>query len=304
MTRRGGCGVLLAVDVGNSHTVLAAFEGARLVDQWRVRTQRGATSDELGMTAGVLLGQRGLSLAGVAGLVVGSVVPSLRAAWGELGRRRVGCEVLVVEAGLRTGLRLAVDRPGEVGADRIADGLAAWRLHGAPVIVVDCGTATTVDAISADGRYLGGAIAPGIGVSYEALVASAALLQAVEVGMPARALGANTADQMRSGLIFGCAGQIDALVDRIRAEMGGAELVVATGGWASAIVPASRTIDRCDPLLTVQGLRLIFEACGGAAAPDGPSRSQEEAATAGRTDAHRAAPRSETQPAPSEEVPR
>jgi type III pantothenate kinase len=250
--------VLLCVDVGNSHTVLGLFDGERLVRQWRLRTQRLATVDELVLQATALLQQAGVAFQGVRGLALGCVVPPLRQAWLRAGREHFGCPVLLAGPEATGGLRLDVERPAEVGADRIADGVSAWRRHGAPAIVVDCGTATTVDAIGDGGRYLGGAIAPGVGVSYEALVASAALLQSVELRVPTRALGVTTAQQMLSGVVFGLAGQVDALVERIRSEMGGAELVVATGGWAGLLLSASRTVTRHDPDLTLHGLRLIF----------------------------------------------
>lgn len=260
--------MLLCVDVGNSHTVLGLFDGERPVRQWRLRTQRLATVDELVLQTSALLQQAGHAPRAVRGLAVGCVVPPLRQAWLRAGREHFGCPALLVGADAAGGLRLDVERPAEVGADRIADGVSAWRRHGTPAIVVDCGTATTVDAIGDGGRYLGGAIAPGVGVSYEALVASAALLQSVELGTPDRALGVTTAQQMLSGLVFGFAGQVDALVERIRREMGGATHVIATGGWAGMLLPASRTVTCHDPDLTLHGLRLIFASAASALRED------------------------------------
>ena len=265
--------MLLAVDVGNSHTVLAVFAADRLAHHWRLRTERAATADEIGSHVAGLLLFAGLQPTAVQGLVVGSVVPPLRAVWLEVAARHLRCPALAVEPGLPTGLRLEVERPAEVGADRIADGLAAWRRHGAPAIVVDCGTATTVGAIAEGGRYLGGAIAPGFGTSYDSLVTGAALLQRVELATPAAALGRDTTAQMLSGLVFGFAGQVDSLVQRIALEMGGASHVIATGGWAGTLVPVSRTVTVADPWLTLHGLRLIFEACGGSADQDLPAGS-------------------------------
>ena len=253
--------MLLAVDVGNSHTVLGLFRGPALFQHWRLRTERGATADELARDLNGLLALRGLGLRSVQGLVVASVVPPLGSVWLEVAAAHLSCGALAAGPELDTGLRLEVERPAEVGPDRIADCLAAWRLHGAPVIVVDCGTATTVDAVGAGGRYLGGAIAPGVGLSYEVLVERTALLRRVELAAPTRALGATTAEQLLSGVVFGCAGQVDALVERIAAEMGGAERVVATGGWAPTIRDASRRITHLDPWLTLHGLRLIYELC-------------------------------------------
>ena len=267
--------MLLAVDVGNTHTVLGLFDGEELVRQWRLRTERRATVDELVMATSTLLHQAGHAPRAVAGLVVGSVVPPLRQAWLETARGHFRVPAVPVGPGATGGLALAVERPTEVGADRIANGVAVWRRHGLPALVVDCGTATTVDAIGENGRYLGGAIAPGIGVSYDALVSSAALLQTVDLAMPARALGVTTAQQMLSGLVFGCAGQVDGLVERIAAEMGGVPRVVATGGWAGLLLPASRTVTLHDPVLTLHGLRLIFAS--------GASGPQEDRVPAART---------------------
>jgi type III pantothenate kinase len=250
--------VLLAVDVGNPSTVLGVFQGERFVHGWRLTTQRHATADELAACLGQLAAHRGLGLGSLDGMALASVVPPLRAAWSEVAERYLGCQALVVGPDLPLGLELAVERPQEVGADRIADGLAAWRLYGAPVVVVDLGTATTVDAIAAGGRYLGGVIAPGVGISAEALFQRAALLYRVELAVPARALGTNTVTQMQAGIAFGFAGQVDALVERIRAEMGGAERVVATGGYAGWLAPLCRTVTDVDPLLTLRGLWLAW----------------------------------------------
>ena len=247
---------MLAVDVGNSSTVVGVFDGERLIRSWRLTTVRDATADEVAALLGQLLSQRGLGQGMLHGAAVAAVVPPLRAVWEEVAACHLGCPPLVVSADLDFGLRLEVERPAEVGADRIADGLAAWKLYGAPTIVVDCGTATTVDAIAAGGRYLGGAIAPGIGVAAEALFERAALLYRVELRQPAGALGVSTVSQLQSGIVYGCAGQIDSLVERIRLEMGGADRVVATGGFCQLIAPVCHTVTLVDPLLTLHGLRL------------------------------------------------
>ncbi len=256
--------MLLAVDVGNSSTVLGVFDGERLAHSWRLTTARHATADEMAALLGQLLGQKGLEQGRLHGAAVAAVVPPLRTVWEEVATLHLGCPALVVGADLDLGLRLEVERPSEVGADRIVDGLAAWKLYGAPAIVVDCGTATTVDAIGAGGRYLGGAIAPGIGVAAEALFQRAALLYRVELRQPTGALGTSTASQLQSGIVYGCAGQIDSLVERIRLEMGGAERVVATGGFCQLIAPVCRTVTLVDPLLTLHGLRLAHAIHAGA----------------------------------------
>ncbi len=251
--------MLLAVDVGNSHTVLAVFVGERIQHCWRLTTGREATGDELAMTLTDLAGYRGLPLKAIDGLVVASVVPPLGEVWGEIAQTYLECDHVAVGPETTCGLTLAVDRPQDLGADRIADAVAAWRCHGVPAIVVDLGTATTVDAVGAGGRYLGGAIAPGVGVSTEALYGRAALLHRVPMEVPEGALGKDTAAQVQAGVAYGFAGQVDALVSRIRAEMGGADRVIATGGWADMIARVSATVTTVDPWLTVQGLRLIYE---------------------------------------------
>lgn len=252
--------MLLTVDIGNSHTALAVFRGERLLHSWRLPSSREATPDGLAMVLRDLLAHHGLSLGGIEGLALASVVPPLGDAWRELAAGYLACHALAVGPEMETGLRLEVDHPAEMGADRIADCVAGWRLYGAPVIVVDCGTATKIEAIAAGGRYVGGAIAPGVAISTEALFSRAALLYRVPLVAPARALGKNTAQQVQAGVVFGFAGQIDALVERVREEMGGARRVVATGGLCGLVAPASRTITEVDPALTLQGLRLIYEA--------------------------------------------
>ena len=252
--------VLLTVDVGNTHSVLALFRGPHVLHTWRLRTERAATPDELAMGLCDLLAYRGLSLGAVEGLAIASVVPPLGSVWAEIARTYLHCPSLIVDAETCAGLELDVERPQEVGADRIADGVAVWRLYGAPAVVVDCGTATKVDAIGAGGRYLGGVIAPGIGTASEALFRSAALLARVDLVAPPRVLGRTTAAQLQAGIVYGSAAMVDGLVDRVRAEMGGAARVVATGGFAPHVAPVSRTITEVAPQLTMHGLRLIYEA--------------------------------------------
>jgi type III pantothenate kinase len=254
-----GWRMLLAVDVGNSHTVIGAFAQERLARSWRLATRADATADELELALSGLL--RGLDPPGRAweAAVLGSVVPAVNTAWTEAAARRLGCPVLVAGYPTCGGLRVEVERPGEVGVDRLADAVAAWRLFGSPAIVVDCGTAIKVDAIGAGGRFLGGAIAPGVGLSYRALLAGTALLRPVELGPPPPFLGRPTPDQLRAGMVHGFAGLVDALVERVRQEMGGAERVVVTGGWAPLLVGACRSAMKPEPSLTLHGLRLIYE---------------------------------------------
>ena len=250
--------MLLAVDVGNSHTKLAVFAGERVLHAWRLSTRAGATPDELAMQLGGLMGHRGLPLRAIDGLVVGSVVPPLAEVWAAIAGQYLECPAVAAGPSATGGVRLEVERPQQVGADRIADAVAAWRLHGAPAIVVDLGTATKVDAVAADGAYLGGAIAPGVGVSSEALFGRAALLHRVPMEVPAHALGKDTAAQVQAGIAFGLAGQVDALVRRVRAEMGGADRVIATGGWSAMLARVSDAVNVVDPFLTLHGLRLIY----------------------------------------------
>lgn len=264
-----GSGLLLTVDVGNTHTVLAVFTQRRLLHAWRLSSAREATADELAMTLRGLLDQRGFGLPDLDGLALASVVPPLGESWRQMAAAYLSCRLVSIGSGVETGLRLEVDHPEEVGADRIADGVAAWHLYGAPVVVVDCGTATKIEAIASGGRYVGGVIAPGIAISAEALFQSAALLHRVPLEAPARVLGKNTAAQVQAGIVFGFAGQIDALVDRVRAEMGGAGRVVATGGLSGLVAPASRTITDVDPALTLHGLRLIYERQTAGRQPEG-----------------------------------
>lgn len=257
--------MLLAVDVGNTHTVLALFHGRTLLHSWRLSTRREVTADEVGVTVRRLLEQRGYALAQVDGLVLASVVPPLKPVWLELAGEEIECAPVCVGPETTAGLTLDIERPAELGADRICDAVAAWQLYGAPVVVVDCGTATKIEAVAAGGRYVGGVIAPGIAVSTEALFNRAALLHRVDLIAPPRVLGRTTAEQLQAGVIFGFTGQVDALVERVRTELGATERVVATGGLCHLIAPLSRTITLVDRDLTLQGLRLIHESQRGRA---------------------------------------
>jgi type III pantothenate kinase len=252
--------VLLAIDVGNTGTVLGVFQGDRLHRHWRMATQRERTADELALLFGGFLEHEGLSFSReITGVAIASVVPDQTQALREMVHAYFHFEPVVVEPGVKTGLPILTDNPREVGADRIVNALAAFTRYGGPSIVVDFGTATTYDAVSERGEYLGGVIAPGIRISATALFASAARLPRVELTMPRAVIGKNTVDAIQSGLLYGTAAEVDGTVERIQKELGGGAAVVATGGLAGTVVPLCATIDHEDPWLTLEGLRLIYE---------------------------------------------
>lgn len=252
-------GTLLAVDAGNTNVVLGAYRDAALVATWRTATVHDRTEDELAVMVDALLGREGLSLAQVDALVLGSVVPPLTLAFQRLADRYLGGHALVIGPGIKTGVRLRVDNPSEVGADRIANTLAAHRRYGGPAIIVDFGTSTNLDVVSADGDFLGGAFAPGLEVSAESLFGRASRLFRVSLTAPRDAIGKNTVDCLRSGIVFGYVGLIEGLVRRITAELPSAPRVIATGGLAKTIAPLTSAIERVDDDLTLEGLRLLWE---------------------------------------------
>ena len=255
--RTGGSG-LLTVDIGNSDTVVGLFRGARLAGFWRLTSGR-LTADEAMMLLAHALGRGSRAR----GAVLCSVVPRLTPAWSEALERATGRPPLEVTAELvRELLPIRYHDPGAVGADRIANALAARELYGTPVIVVDLGTATTFDCVSREGAYLGGAIAPGVGTSAEELFRRAARVPRVELRRPRRALGRTTEESLRSGVLWGAAGQVDALVGRLAREMKGKPRVVATGGWAKVVAPECGTVEAVDEALTLKGMRLLWEVCG------------------------------------------
>ncbi len=247
-------GMLLAVDVGNSESVIGRFRGAELQDYWRITSGR-VTADELTLTLTQLLGRA--SVRG-AGAVVCSVVPGLTAAWGEALRRVTGAPPVEIGAG-PAPLALQVPDPASVGADRIANAVGAIARHGAPAIVVDLGTATTFDCVSRDGAYVGGAIAPGVVTSSEELFRRAARLARVEFRRPERALGRTTEECLRVGVLWGYAGLVDGLVRRLARELGGRPKVIATGGLAPVLAPECESITVIDEELTLHGMRRIWE---------------------------------------------
>ncbi|HVC07432.1 MAG TPA: type III pantothenate kinase [Solirubrobacterales bacterium] len=250
--------MLLAVDVGNTQTHLGAFEGQSLAEHWRFQTRAGATGDELAERIGGLLALRGMALGDIDAVCVSSVVPPLGAQYEQLVERYLEAEYLSVAPGVKTGMAIRIENPLEVGADRLVNAVAAYdRVHGA-CVVVDFGTGINFDAVSAAGEYLGGAIAPGLEVSLTALVERAARIPRIDLGEPDAAIGRSSRAAIQSGFVFGFAGLIDGIARRIEKELGEARFL-ATGGLASSIVPFTETIDEVDDLLTLRGLRLIYD---------------------------------------------
>ena len=251
--------MLLALDAGNTQTVAGLYEGQNVVEHWRTTTVRTHTADELALELRGLLEVRGRPLEDVTGLCLASGVPALTAEYAAVARDRLRCRALVVGPGVETGVWIRVDSPDEVGPDRIANAAAAFERYGGPCVVVDFGTAINFDAVSAAGDFVGGAIAPGVQVATDALRDRAARLAKVELRAPERAIGLNTDTNMQSGAIFGFAGLVDGLVRRFRSELGGNAVAVATGGMAVLVAPHCETVDHVEPILTLEGLRLIWE---------------------------------------------
>lgn len=249
--------MLLAVDVGNTQSVIGLFSGDDLACHWRISSNSSWTPDEMGLLVGGLLRDAGFGWDDIAEVILGSVVPRLTSSWEELVAAACGRPPMVVGPGLKTGLPIRYDNPHEVGADRIVNGVAAIEVLGAPVLVVDFGTATTIDVISEDGAYLGGVIAPGLETSAEALFQKAARLSKVDLEAPPKAIGTNTRASVQSGLMLGQAATVDGLVRRIWLELGRETPVVATGGLAPRMAPLCETVEHVDVDLTLRGLRII-----------------------------------------------
>jgi type III pantothenate kinase len=250
--------MLLAVDVGNTNVTIALFDGERLAADWRVSSNRERTADELAVELRQLFSLRGFELDVVDGVVISSVVPNINSALIEASRRYLKCEPLMVGPGVKTSVRIRYDNPKDVGADRIANALAAFTKYGGPIVVIDFGTAVTYDAINGQGDYLGGAIAPGVEISLNALVSHTAMLRRVEAVAPDTVIGRNTVASIQSGLVWGFVAQVEGMVQRMVAELGGTAKVVATGGQAALVAGLTKVIQTTDPLLTLEGLRLIY----------------------------------------------
>ncbi len=251
--------MLLVVDVGNTQTHFGTYAGPELVEHWRFATVRTSTADELGAALRNLLGLRGLGFSDLDASIVSSTVPVLEPEWLAMAERYLGHRMLAVGPGLRTGMQIRYDNPREIGADRLVNAVAVRDRFGAPSVCVDFGTATTFDVVSSDGEYAGGALMTGIEISLDALTERGAKLPKVELARPRSVVGRNTVDAIRSGVVYGYAGAVDAILRRLADELDAALDVIATGGLARLVVPYCEEIDEVDDLLTLTGLRLLFE---------------------------------------------
>jgi type III pantothenate kinase len=245
---------VLVVDAGNTNIVLGLFEGEELLSSWRLATARERTSDEYGILARQLIGDVSLE-----GAMIASVVPPINGVISGMVQKFFGIEPLFVEPGIKTGIAIHVDNPLEVGADRIVNCVAAYETYGGPAIIVDFGTATTFDVVTADAKYVGGVIAPGLTISAEALFARAARLPRVDIKRPPHVIGTNTVVNMQSGIFFGYLGLVDGILGRMRGEVEGLKTIVATGGLAQLLAAESEHIEHVDETLTMRGLKIIYD---------------------------------------------
>jgi type III pantothenate kinase len=250
--------VLLVVDVGNTQTHLGTYDGRELVEHWRFATVRESTADELGAALRSLLGLRGLTFADIDASIVSATVPQLRPEWAAMARRYLGHEMPLVGPGLRTGMPIRYDNPREIGPDRLVNAVAGYERVGGACVIVDFGTAVTHDVVSAGGEYLGGVIFPGVEISVEALAERAAALPRIDLSPPRTLIGKTTVDAIRSGVLYGFAAMVDGIVARLHEELGEFR-TLATGGLSGVVVPHCRSIDEADDLLTLTGLRIIWE---------------------------------------------
>lgn len=251
--------MLLAVDVGNTHMVIGVFESTTLRNQWRVKTDKSTTVDELASLFDGLFRMEGLSFSDISDVIISSVVPVMQAAWTALSTRYFKASPLVVGDNVQCDMPVLIDNPAEVGADRLVNAVAAYAEYPKALIIIDFGTAITWDCVSDKGEYLGGVIAPGLGISMEALGNRTAKLPQVDISTPPAApIGTNTVAAIKSGILFGYGGMVDGLVSRIRTQLAPSRpFIVATGGMARLIAPYSETIEHVDPMLTLKGLRIL-----------------------------------------------
>jgi type III pantothenate kinase len=251
--------MLLAIDVGNTQTHVGAFDGDHLVEHWRFSTDRQSTGDELAVVIHDLLALRGIEFAQIDGEAVSSVVPRLVSEYRHMFERYLDREALILGPGTKTGMPILIENPHELGPDRLANAVAGYDLHGGPCIVVDFGTAINYDVVSSAGEYLGGIISPGIEISIEALTSRAARLTKVDIREPRSVLGKSTDAAIQSGIVHGFASQVDGICAKLRQELGEKPTTIATGGMADVIVGFTESVDVVDDLLTLKGLRLIYE---------------------------------------------
>lgn len=251
--------MLLAIDIGNTNVVLGVFDKEKLVENWRVGTDTQITPDEYAMIFKDLFGFVGLEFKQITGVIISTVVPPLLPVMIEMSHKYFRLEPMVVTHEIKTGIKMRYDNPKEVGADRIVNAAAAYKLYGGPIIIVDFGTATTFCAVTKSGEYLGGAITPGVKISAEALFQRASKLPRVELAKPAKVIGSDTISAMQSGIIYGYAGLVDGIVERMKKELSMEAKVIATGGLAELVSPETKTIQEIKPHLTLEGLRLLYE---------------------------------------------
>ena len=251
--------MLLAIDIGNTNIVFGVYEDRNIIDYWRINSDSYKTADEYGILFREALKSANAVIKDIDHVIIASVVPPLTAVIKRMTQRYFKVNAFIVDENTKTGVKIGYENPKDVGADRIVNAVAAYTIYGGPVIIVDFGTATTFCAVSKESEYLGGVIAPGIMISLEALFQKTAKLPKVILELPKTVIGRNTITSIQSGIIYGYAGLVDEVVDRIKKEMGGDPYVVATGGLAEMIVPQTRNIKEINPMLTLEGLRLVFE---------------------------------------------
>jgi type III pantothenate kinase len=257
--RRCGEDMILVIDVGNSNIALGVYKQEELVYHWRIATSRQNTEDEYAMSIKALFNDKGLNFNHIAGIIISSVVPPIMFSLEQMCKKYFKLQPMIIGPGIKTGLNIKYDNPREVGADRIVNAVAAIELYGSPLVIVDFGTATTYCYINEQRQYMGGAIAPGISISTEALYTRASKLPRIEIAKPEHVLGKNTIHAMQAGIFFGYVGQVDGIVNRMKEESKEIPVVIATGGLASLISTEAKSIDVVDPFLTLKGLRIIYE---------------------------------------------